>query len=177
MRILPAALRTKKPPTRVRWITTDLAIAPGPAGDAWPGVAAAGFRAALDLRTAREGGACRTIPPELMYRAFPIEDGAAPDLAALFDVSLWILRNLRNGNATVINCREGRGRSALVACATLVQLGYSLESAYQVVRRGQPRIALSDDQVMVLERLSSAIRSSSWNSAGTSTSSVGDGGS
>lgn len=160
LRILPAALRGRKSAPRVKWITDDLAIGAGPAADEWDGILAIGFRAALDLRTASEGGACDPVPPDLTYWALPVEDGQAPDLGTLLDVSTWILTNLRMGKTTFINCREGRGRSALVACATLMQLGYSLESAYQVVRRGQPRVVLSDDQVRMLERLSSFVRSS-----------------
>jgi hypothetical protein len=175
---IPAALRRRKHTRTIHWITDDLAVAAGPAPDQWTDVVSAGFGAVVDLRTPQEGGTYPSTPLELAYRALPVEDGYSPRLEELLDVSTWILTNLRAGRTTLINCREGRGRSALVACATLMQLGYSLESAYQVVRRGQPRVALSDDQVRVLEWLSSFVRSSStWNSADTSTSFAVDGGS
>ena len=132
------------------WITDDLAIAAAPAVQQWRGLRALRIRAALDLRTLEEGGGSDPAAPDLAYRWFPIEDGTAPAPADLFEVSSWLASHLRAGPA-LINCREGRGRSALVACATLMRLGYSLETAYQVVRRGQPQVALSDDQVVVLE--------------------------
>jgi len=144
----------RRPASPIRWITDDLAIAAGPSLGQWRGLHAQGIRAALDLRTIQEGGGCDVVPAELAYRSFPIEDGSAPALTDLLDVSSWITSHLRSGSRVMINCREGRGRSALVACATLMRLGYSLESAYRVVRRGQPRVALSGDQVKVLEDLS-----------------------
>lgn len=144
----------RRPASPVCWITDDLAIAAGPPPEQWRALQALGIRAALDLRTVQEGGGCTVIPAELAYRSFPIEDGSAPAPTDLLDVSSWITSHLRSGSRVMINCREGRGRSALVACATLMRLGYSLESAYRVVRRGQPQVALSDDQVKVLEGLS-----------------------
>lgn len=152
MRLISPLHRRRATP--VRWITDDLAISAAPPPEQWRELHAQGIRAALDLRTIHEGGGCDTVPAELAYRSFPIEDGSAPALADLLDVSSWLTSHLRSGSRVMINCREGRGRSALVACATLIQLGYSLESAYRVVRRGQPQIALSDDQVKVLEGLS-----------------------
>lgn len=135
----------------LHWITGDLAVAAAPTPQQWRSLHAQGIQCALDLRTLEEGGGCDPGAPDLSYRWFPIGDGGAPAPADLLEVSSWLADHLRSGNRAVINCREGRGRSALLACATLVQLGYALDSAYQVVRRGQPHVALSDDQVKVLE--------------------------
>lgn len=138
----------------LRWITEDLAVAAAPAAQQWRSLRAQGIRCALDLRTLEEGGGSDPVTPDLAYRWFPIGDGRAPAPADLLEISSWLADNLRSGNRAVINCREGRGRSALLACATLMRLGYALDSAYQVVRRGQPQVALSDDQVKVLEGMS-----------------------
>jgi hypothetical protein len=138
----------------LRWVTDDLAIGPSPGADAWRDLPGRSVRVALDLRTAEEGGGEILAVPDLHHRWFPIRDGHAPPVAELFEVSAWLAGELRTSRA-LISCREGRGRSALLACATLMQLGYSLWGAYQVVRRGQPHLVLSDDQVKALEGLSS----------------------
>jgi protein-tyrosine phosphatase len=94
------------------------------------------------------------VVPDLTYRWLPVIDGQAPPVSQLFEVSAWLGGQLGSGGV-LISCREGRGRSALLACATLMQLGYSVWGAYQVVRRGQPNMVLSDDQMRALEGLSS----------------------
>jgi hypothetical protein len=134
-------------------VTDDLAIAAAPAPKQWRDLRAAGVRIAVDLRTADEGGGNVPAVADLEYRWIPVADGHAPQVTQLFDVSAWLAGEL-GGNRVLISCREGRGRSALLACATLMQLGYSVWGAYQVVRRGQPNMVLSDDQMRALEGLS-----------------------
>ena len=137
----------------LHWVTDDLAVAAAPGAKRWRDLRGAGVRIAVDLRTADEGGGDAPAVPDLDYRWLPVADGHAPPASQLLEVSEWLATQLGTRRA-LISCREGRGRSALLACATLMQLGYSVWGAYQVVRRGQPNIALSDDQMRALEGLS-----------------------
>ncbi len=132
------------------WITDDIAIGGASAGNKRRVLRDLGVHTLLDLRTRDEGGGRDHESRDLVYRWFPIDDFAAPAPIDLLEVSAWVSDRLRSGKA-LINCREGRGRSALVACATLMRLGHSIDGAYQVVRRGQPQVALSGDQVRALE--------------------------
>lgn len=141
-------------PDKPRWITSDLAVWAAGERGSWQWLHSAGFRAAVDLRTNEERGVIdEAVPPGFALRCLPIRDGGAPPVSQLLEVSDWIVERIREGSRVVVGCREGRGRSALVACSTLMRLGYSPDAAYRFVRRGQPRIALSDVQVDVLEEL------------------------
>jgi len=159
MRLPRVPVFHSRPQLAIRWITDDLAISSAPSSTAWSELPARGIDAAVDLRTAADGDCPALVHEDIGYLAFPIDDGRAPDLDALLEVSAWITTEIHAGRRVLINCREGRGRSALVACATLVRLGYSLDSAYQMVGRSQPRIALSDSQVKALELLFKVTRS------------------
>lgn len=142
-----------------RWITSDIAVWAAGEGSSWQRVHDAGVRSAVDLRTAGErGSGAEIVPPGLALRHFPIDDYGVPGLADLVEVSDWVVGQIAAGSRVVIGCREGRSRSALVACAALMRLGYSPATAYHLVRRGQPHIALSDSQIMMLEELNRSSR-------------------
>lgn len=137
-----------------RWITSDVAICAIGRRGSWQQLHDAGVGSALDLRTPDERSAGEeSVPPGLLVRRFPIGDHSAPSLPDLVEVSDWVVAQISGGSRVVIGCREGRSRSALVACAALMRLGYPPSVAYGLVRHGQPRIALSDSQITVLEEL------------------------
>jgi len=71
----------------------------------------------------------------------PIVDGAIPD--SRFDnawsrVAPIVLQELRNGHKVVVNCRGGLGRTGMVACFLLVEMGVSSEQALKIVRAARP---------------------------------------
>lgn len=138
-----------------RWVTGDIGLLAAGRGSAWAPLRSEHLGAAIDLRTSGEGGTQALAPPPgITVRWHPIEDHGAPTLPELVDVSGWVVTQIERGSRVVIACREGRGRSPLLACAALMHLGYSAEDAYRLVRRAQPAVALSDVQVRVLEELS-----------------------
>jgi len=51
-----------------------------------------------------------------------------------------------------VHCRVGLGRSATVAIATLLRMGYELSDAYNTVRELRAEIALSEPQLTALRR-------------------------
>jgi protein-tyrosine phosphatase len=82
----------------------------------------------------------------LRYLRLPLDEGSAPDIDQLRLVTSWILERISGDGPVLIHCREGRGRSAMVACATLVRLGIPVFDAYQTLRRARPDVALNDAQ-------------------------------
>lgn len=154
MRERLAGLRQRRTAS-LRWITSDIAVSAAPGRDWWRAIHAAGVGAAVDLRTREEGGGwADALPSGFALYWFPIEDHGAPPLAELLPVSDRVVAWVVDGSRVAIGCREGRGRSALLACAALMRLGYPLERAYELVRSAQPGIALSERQISVLEELS-----------------------
>jgi hypothetical protein len=76
-----------------------------------------------------------------------IPDGGVPvateQLLALVE---RILAEVRGGNVVVIHCRDGVGRTGLVASACLVALGASVREALEVVRSVRPGAVASASQ-------------------------------
>lgn len=134
------------------WLTSDLAISPAPTPADWPSIHDAGVRSVVDLRSEMPDNATIVERHGLNYLRWPIEEHAAPSEAELRLVTDWILNRIESGGPVLVHCREGRGRSALVACATLVRLGLPLPNAYQALRRVRPQTSLSDEQADLLQR-------------------------
>ncbi len=77
----------------------------------------------------------------IAFRSFPIPDRGIPLLpAAAHDLVVELARVLATGKRIVIHCRQGIGRSGLVAAAILIELGSSPEAAIADVAavRGRP---------------------------------------
>jgi protein-tyrosine phosphatase len=65
----------------------------------------------------------------------------------------WVRHQMNARRPVLVHCRKGAGRSAMVACATLVALGYPLDVAYHRLRQVRPAVALSSGQAKALESL------------------------
>jgi hypothetical protein len=143
--ILPSA---NSQPFPLAWITSDIAVSAAPGRSDWPSIEAAGLRAVLDLRAEIE----RLVPAHrLIFRHLPIEEGGAPGVEVLQDAAGWVVTQIGEAGPVLVHCREGRGRSPMVACAALIVLGYSAADAYDLLRRGQPLVAMSESQVAAIE--------------------------
>lgn len=77
----------------------------------------------------------------LAFHALPIPDRSVPSqLAAVERLIDEIVEALKAGKHVAIHCRMGIGRSAMIAAATLVALGETLERALTTIEaaRGLP---------------------------------------
>jgi len=135
---------------RLHWITTDIAVAAAPGRADWPAIEAQGVRAVLDLRAEVD-----QVAPKLglAFRHLPIVEGGAPAVEVLQEAATWVVSRIHDTGPVLIHCREGRGRSPMVACSALIALGYSAADAYDLLRRGQPGVAMSESQVAAIEAL------------------------
>ncbi len=131
---------------RLYWVTSDLAISAAPADGDWPAVQAAGLRAVVDLRDEAPDNASTVSAQGLRYLRLPVVEGDAPSPEELASVVDWVMERIAAAEPVLVHCREGKGRSALVACAFLVRLGLPPFEAYQALRRVRPEAAFSQSQ-------------------------------
>jgi protein-tyrosine phosphatase len=83
----------------------------------------------------------------LDFHAFPVVDFGVPDRAEIQPLLDLLTSRLEEGRHVAVHCRGGIGRSSLIAAALLVQLGSSVEEAWQVIAeaRGVP-VPETDEQ-------------------------------
>ena len=87
---------------------------------------------ATKLELDQEGKVCKSFG--IIFRSLPIEDMTAPssieEVKRLLDD---LSADLTSGRNIVIHCRQGIGRSGLIAIALLVRSGQSLDAAIRSV--------------------------------------------
>jgi protein-tyrosine phosphatase len=85
----------------------------------------------------------------LAWHHLPIQDFGVPDAA--FEIA-WqergprLRQRLRQGDAIVIHCYAGLGRSGLVAARLLLEFGETPERALELVRAARPGSVQTDEQ-------------------------------
>jgi len=92
-----------------------------------------------ELDLAEEAEFCRL--QDVMYLSFPIQDLSIPPFSAFTFAFLAQLKAyLLEGKYLVLHCRQGIGRSSLMAASVLVLLGSSPEQAFELLSlaRGCP---------------------------------------
>ncbi len=139
------------------WIPTDtpgrLAILARPRGGDWlPDEVAAWKRAGIQivasmltteedfgLELTEEGGECSRAG--LQHLAYAVEDRGLPrDDFVFAELAFMLAKELAEGRTVGIHCRQGIGRSGLLAIGILYVLGVSTEEAIRLVStaRGRP---------------------------------------
>ena len=74
----------------------------------------------------------------LDFRSFPIPDRGVPDSrTAVAQLVEQILDALRAGKNVALHCRQGIGRSAMIAAAALISDGQDAETAIRTVRQSR----------------------------------------
>ncbi len=135
---------------RWHWVTADLVIGEAPSPEDWPAIVAAGVRAVLEVRSEDGDDPALLQRLGLEYRRVDVDEGEAPPPDELDAVARWAVERMSKG-PLLVHCREGRGRSPLVAIAALAHSGFAVSAAYQVVRGARPEMELSDEQVRALK--------------------------
>jgi nicotinamidase-related amidase len=78
----------------------------------------------------------------LTYRRFPIPDQGIPDLADAIELVQWCREATERGEAVVLTCMGGLGRSGTVAACFLVAAGMPPDAAIDAVRAARGPRAL-----------------------------------
>lgn len=93
---------------------------------------------AEEAELALAGEAIASAASGLEFRSFPIPDRSVPSsreaVAQLLD---HIVDALHAGKGVALHCRQGIGRSALIAAAALISGGQSTEAAIDTIRRSR----------------------------------------
>ncbi len=140
--------------TELYWIEGPwqgkLAILPRPRGGDWLEDEVQGWRAAgvdvvvslltsdevADFDLAQEGRSCEAHGID--FRPFPIVDRSVPaSRKATLDFAKKLAKLLAEGKSVAIHCRQGIGRSALIAASLLVLAGIAPEAAFLRVSEGR----------------------------------------
>jgi len=83
-----------------------------------------------------EGRYCRA--EGIQFLSFPIPDrGAPPSRQAAVALVDKLVKMLESGKNVAIHCRQGIGRSALIAASLLVSLGGSADDAFRAVGKAR----------------------------------------
>ena len=135
---------------RIYWITDDIAISAEPTNEDWPDLRIAGVRCVVDLREEAPDNAGVVGAAGLGYLRLPIVEGEAPTQDELRLATGWIDEHLSSDGPVLIHCREGRGRSATVAIASLVSMGMPLFEAFRLTLRVRPQTSINDAQQSAL---------------------------
>lgn len=98
----------------------------------------------------------------LQFLQLGIPDFGLPALAPFTTLVRQIATKLTNGESVAVHCRAGIGRSGMLACCTLIELGLSPADAIEQVTtsRGQ-EVPDNDQQTDFIYRFSKAAASSS----------------
>jgi len=95
----------------------------------------------------------------LTYRRLPVPDQGTPDVADATDLVRWCREGTERGEAVVVTCMGGLGRSGTVAACFLVAGGMSAEAAIAAVRTARgPRALETIAQEDFVIMFASAIR-------------------
>src|SRR3972149_2241587 len=127
-----------------------LGIVPGPRGAEWLDDETRAWReAGIDIvvsllmpdeeaELALAGESASSAASGLEFRSFPIPDRSVPNSReAVVQLVDYIVDALHAGKSVALHCRQGIGRSAMVAAAALILGGQNAETAIKTIRRSR----------------------------------------
>jgi protein-tyrosine phosphatase len=120
-------------------------------------LAKAGITQAVDLRS--NTASPSPWPGGVTVLRHPLVEYQAPRVDELDRLSQQVADLIQQGEIVYLHCRAGIQRAPLVACAVLVQMGWALPEAFQLIRRRRAAADLSDSQVAVLRELRTKMQS------------------
>jgi protein-tyrosine phosphatase len=89
---------------------------------------------------------------DIAHRQYLVPDVAVPDEDVLTDAVDWIAARLREGRVVLIGCAKGRGRSATVLAAYLMDVQrLSFDEVDALLTSKRPLVNLQDRHRKVLE--------------------------
>ena len=88
----------------------------------------------------------------------PVLDHLPPSQAQLAQGTQWVSKQVADGRKVLIHCREGIGRSVVLACCVLMINGQERTSALRLVEARRRGVALSRSQAESIEQFSWQIR-------------------
>ena len=115
-------------------------------------LARAGVSHVIDLRS-DAGQATSRWPEGVTVWPSALVEYQAPSVDTLRDIARQVAELLTSGATVFVHCREGIQRAPMVACAVLMETGWSLSDAYRLVSARRPVTAMSEGQLRVLREV------------------------
>jgi hypothetical protein len=119
-------------------------------------IAAAGVSYAVDLRADISVGRL-PWPDTVQVFSCPLVEYEAPDLPSLLELTKQIAALIESGETVYVHCRAGLQRAPMVACAVLVQMGWTLADAFRLVSSRRGITAMNEAQLVALRTLDAEV--------------------
>jgi protein-tyrosine phosphatase len=111
-----------------------------------------GITAVVDMRAERHADPAFFEMHEIAHRQYHVPDVTVPDEDVLTDAVDWIEARIREGRVVLIHCAKGRGRSATVLAAYLMDTqGMTFDEVDDLLTMRRPLVKLQDRHRRVLE--------------------------
>lgn len=142
------------------WITSGMSVSGTLHPRHFEALREIGVRAVVDLRQEDKDDEelLGTFGIRLLH--LPAPDHFAPTQEQLATGSEWVAEQLSNGRRTLIHCREGIGRSVVLACCVLTRQGHDLAYTLHLTRKRRWGTALSAPQLDAIEQFATLHRAS-----------------
>jgi atypical dual specificity phosphatase len=111
-----------------------------------------GITAVVDVRAERHADPAFFEMHEIAHRQYHVPDVTVPDEDVLTDAVDWIAARILEGRVVLIHCAKGRGRSATVLAAYLMDAqGMTFDEVNDLLTMRRPLVKLQDRHRRVLE--------------------------
>ena len=111
-----------------------------------------GITAVVDMRAERHADAAFFERHDIAHRQYRVPDVTVPDEDVLTDAVDWISARILEGRVVLIHCAKGRGRSATVLAAYLMDMqGMTFDEVDDFLTMRRPLVKLQDRHREVLE--------------------------
>ena len=111
-----------------------------------------GITAVVDMRAERSGEPAFFHEHDIAHRQYRVPDVTVPGEDVLTDAVDWITARIAEGRIVLIHCAKGRGRSATVLAAYLMDTeGMTFDQVDELLTTKRPLVKLQDRHRRVLE--------------------------
>ena len=111
-----------------------------------------GITAVVDMRAERPADAAFFDRHDIAHRQYRVPDVTVPNEDVLTDAVDWIRARILEGRVVLIHCAKGRGRSATVLAAYLMDAqGMDFDQVDDLLTVRRPLVKLQDRHRQVLE--------------------------
>lgn len=111
-----------------------------------------GITAVVDMRAERPGEPAFFHEHDIAHRQYRVPDVTVPGEDVLTDAVDWITARIAEGRTVLIHCAKGRGRSATVLAAYLMDTeGMTFDQVDELLTTKRPLVKLQDRHRRVLE--------------------------
>ena len=111
-----------------------------------------GITAVVDMRAERHADPAFFDEHDIAHRQYRVPDVTVPDEDVLTDAVDWIAARILEGRVVLIHCAKGRGRSATVLAAYLMDAqGMTFDEVDDLLTVRRPLVKLQDRHRQVLE--------------------------